>query len=84
MPSPAPGQFRKATATGSIARIYHGAGDPAATATVDCSIDEVEATFDDESGNVELRIDLSASASGNQTTTLTPTVSFQVTTLSKL
>ena len=83
-PQLAPGQFRKAVAMVSIATANHFAQDPAAITTAQWSIDQAEATLDDESGRVQLRIDASVIAAGNNTIVQIQAFAFQVTTLSKL
>ena len=83
-PTLAPGQFRKATAIASIAgwSSYWSAAPPPPT-QAGVSIQQVEATLDDESGKIQLRIDTSAwiAGSGNAGISM---IAFQVTTLSKL
>jgi len=74
------GQFHKATATASLADVTHNAGDPAQSTFARWVIDEVEATWDDESGKIQLRIDASVQALGGADNILNA-VAFQVTTL---
>src|SRR5262249_14853110 len=76
-----PGQFRKATATAALATIV-GAVNGSSTFNFSFSIDNVEATLDDESGRVELRVD--ATVGSNSANVLIQRIAFQVTTLAKL
>src|SRR5262245_38030563 len=55
-PTLTPEQFGKATATAALATIV-GAVNGSSTFNFSFSIDNVEATLDDESGRVELRVD---------------------------
>jgi len=79
-PTLTPGQFRKATATAALAAT-RGAVD-AVPSSFEYSIDDVEASLDDESGRIELRVDATARvANGN---VFIQRITFQVTTLAKL
>ena len=77
-PKLSPGQFRRATAMAAIVDVYFGAN--AAPAFQQFGVQEVEATFDDESGQIVLRVDITVQAqNGNM---VVNKVNFQVTTLS--
>jgi hypothetical protein len=78
------GQFRRALATGSLASINYGAQDPAQRVQVTWTINSVEADLNDESGQVELRFDVSVSAGGLGSFADLLQVAFQVTTLAAL
>jgi hypothetical protein len=82
-PQLAPGQFRKAVATASISNFGLGQAPTVAT-KAQWSIDQVEATWDAGSGQIELRIDARVIDSGKGAITQTFAYNFQVTTLSKL
>ena len=79
-PTLTPGQFRKATATAALATTSAHAD--ALGFNFQFSIDNVEATLDDESGRIEMRVDASVQvfngSAGIQR------IAFQVTTLAKL
>jgi hypothetical protein len=80
-PTLTPGQFRKATATAALAATFHqynGVGGPG----WQFSIDNVEASLDDESGRIELRIEASVGTDGGNASIRR--IAFQVTTLAKL
>ena len=84
-PALTPGQFRKATALASVIGTIHTT-DPSLASTLvqwQWRIDEVEATLDDESGQIALRVDLNVSVQGAGTAQI-DRVGFQVTTLAKL
>jgi hypothetical protein len=80
-PTLTPGQFRKATAiaalTGTSADLSAGPN------VVRCSIDNVEASLDDESGRIEIRIDAQVGIAPIGTLSIHG-FTFQVTTLAKL
>jgi hypothetical protein len=78
-----PGQFIKSTATASLINIVINT--PATPSLAQWRIDEVEATFDDESRQVQLRIDatVSSGVGGNSSSSL-QAFGFQVTTLAKI
>jgi hypothetical protein len=57
-PTLTPGQFRRATATAALATI--GGQINALPGRFRFSIDDVDATLDDESGRIEIRIDNTA------------------------
>jgi len=79
-PTSAPGQFRKAAATAALASTVANA--TAVPSSSRFSIDQVEATLDDESGRTEIRVDVTvAVANGN---VFVSGITFQVTTLAKL
>ncbi len=76
-----PGQFIKSTATASLNNLSYSTN---ATATsAQWRIDEVEATFDDESGKIQLRID-ATEGQEVQTPFRLQAFGFQVTTLAKI
>ena len=76
-----PGQFRRATATVSFGRAgIEGGG---AGGAVNSSIDEVQASLDDESGRVQLVVDLSLQALGGFNRVFVSSLLFQVTMLSQ-
>jgi hypothetical protein len=77
-----PGQFMKSTATASLNNLSYSAN--AAVTSAQWKIDEVEATFDDESGKIQLRIDATAQAGGSNSNSLLQAFGFQVTTLAKI
>ena len=77
-----PGQFIKATATASMNSLFFQLGVTPGFAV--WRIDEVEATFDDESGRVQLRVDATVGSSGNNSNTQLVAIGFQVTTLAKI
>jgi hypothetical protein len=75
-----PGQFRHATATAALATTTRNT--TAVPSTFQFSIEHGEASLDDESGQIELRVDATAAvANGNASI---QRITFQVTTLAKL
>jgi hypothetical protein len=78
-PTLTPGQFRKATAIAALASL--DARTNAVPSNYSCTIDNVAASLDDESGQIELRVDAHATSS-NGGVSLSE-VTFQVTTLAK-
>jgi hypothetical protein len=79
-PTLTPGQFRKATAIAALAATTTLVS--ALPSTAQYSIENVEASLDDESGRIEIRVDGQVGvANGNVTL---QELSFQVTTLAKL
>ncbi len=86
-PTLAPGQFRRATATVSITdwtqQTAPGPPSPGPLET-QLSIDQVEATLNDESGRIQLRVDASVRVGGSGGNAQINGIAFQVTTLSKL
>jgi hypothetical protein len=83
-PTLPPGQFRKATATAALAATSATQNPPSATAQFGFgfSIDNVEASLDDETGRIELRVDATANIVNGVAGI--GTIAFQVTTLSVL
>jgi hypothetical protein len=79
-PALTPGQFRKATATAALATTFANAN--AAPSSVQFSIEGVEASLDDESGRIELRVDATAGVSNGNASI--QRITFQVTTLAKV
>ena len=80
-PTLTPGQFRKATAIAALTGVI--ADLSAAPNVVRCSIDNVEASLDDESGRTEIRIDAQVGIAPTGTINI-PGFTFQVTTLAKV
>lgn len=81
-PTLTPGQFRKATATASLSSItYHNVTPPN---EVSWEINDAQATFNDEAGQVQLVIDVTVSASGNNSSASIASLMFQVTTLARV
>jgi hypothetical protein len=78
-PTLAPGQFRKAAATAALATTAANAN---AAPSFQFSVDGVEATLDDETSRIELRVDATAGVSNGSASI--QRITFQVTTLSKL
>jgi hypothetical protein len=75
-----PGHFRKATAIAALA--VTNTNVIALPSSARCSIDNVEASLDDESGRIEIRVDGQVGVTnGNMTL---QGLTFQVTTLAKL
>ena len=74
------GQFRKATATAALAAT--SANTNAAPSSFQFSVDDVQASLDDESGRIELRVDATAGVSNGSA--IIRRITFQVTTLAKI
>ena len=81
-PTLTPGQFRKSTATASVSQV--NANSNAFPTNTQWLLDDVQATYDDEAGQVQLTVDVTCSASGNGTSVSTGRILFQVTTLAKV
>jgi hypothetical protein len=79
-PTLTPGQFRKATATAALATT--AANTSAAPSSFQFSVDGVEASLDDETGRIELRVDATAGVSNGNASI--QRITFQVTTLAKI
>jgi len=79
-PTLTPGQFRKATATAAFASISANAN--AVPHSFQVSIDQVDATFDGQSGRTEIRVDVTLSVANGLASI--QGIRFQVTTLAKL
>jgi len=77
-------QFKRAIATASLAGLHYQAIDPVQATGLQWSLSNVEADFDDESGQIELRFDVSLKVAGAGTYAFTPSVAFQVTTLAMI
>jgi len=77
-------QFKRAIATASLAGLHHQESDPAASTGIVWSLSNVEAEFDDESGQIELRFDVSLLVYGSGSYAFTPSVAFQVMTLATI
>ena len=82
-PTLTPGQFRKASAIASLSSIVHSqnAGEPY---TAGRHIDDAQATLDDETGKVQLVVNVTATAFGPSMITIVQSLMFQVTTLAKV
>jgi hypothetical protein len=80
-PTLTPGQFRKATSMVSVSTLSQFI-ETASTRT-QWSIDDSQATFDDETGRVQLLVDLHSEVSGNNNVQIFR-IKFQVTTLAKV
>jgi hypothetical protein len=74
------GQFRRATATAALATT--SANTNAAPSSLQFSVDDVQASLDDESGRIELRVDATAGVSNGSA--IIRGITFQVTTLAKI
>jgi hypothetical protein len=88
-PKLTPGQFRKATATVAITQMGDSMDIPGGvssgfvtSAQARWTVDEVKASLDDESGQIELRIDVAVQALRGYA--FLERLNFQVTTLSKI
>jgi hypothetical protein len=79
-PTLAPGKFRKATAIAALATTGHNS--QVVPNSAQWSMDDAQATLDDESGQVQLIVDVSVSVTGTNSSVLISSISFQVTTLS--
>jgi hypothetical protein len=77
-----PGQFRKATATASLAFLQNAPGPPPYVTS--WQIEDAQATFDDETGLVQLIVDVMVYAAGAATQAQVYAIMFQVTTLARL
>jgi hypothetical protein len=77
-----PGQFIKSTATASVNTLTINT--TALANTAQWSISEVEATFDDESRQVQLRIDATIASGNANSFSVLQAFGFQVTTLAKI
>jgi hypothetical protein len=79
-PTLTPGQFRKATATAALAQMIGSLS--AVPGTFQFSVDEVQASLDDETGKIEIRVDATAATSNGNVNI--QKINFEVTTLAKL
>jgi len=75
-----PGQFRKAISTVSLSNIVHVDGPPPTLTR--WTVEDAQATFDDESGKVQLVIEARVLVGGDSANAHLDGVTFQVTTLS--
>jgi len=75
-PTLTPGQFRKATATASLGAIAQWDG-----TAITWTIEDAQATLNDETGQVQLVIDVSVYAEGPGAAVQVRSLMFQVTTL---
>ena len=80
-PALTPGQFRRSTATASLANIFHISN--AVPNNAQWIIDDAQATLDDEAGKVQLVVDVVFNVSGS-TAAGAQSIMFQVTTLAKI
>jgi hypothetical protein len=81
-PSLTPGLFRRATATASFGHILSmGNTTPLTNVWV---IEDAQATLDDETGRVQLVVDVTVRAGGTNTTAQVNSLMFQVTTLARV
>jgi hypothetical protein len=84
-PALTPGQFRKATATASFGCIQAGATVPPQSQTQWLwLISDAQATYDDEAGKVQLIVDATVTALGNDAYANLQRIMFQATTLAKV
>ncbi len=83
-PQLAAGQFRRAIAIASLANISYFDNDPTQRDGSHWSIEEAQADFDDESGQVELRVAVMLRPRGIGSSARIDEISFQVTTLAAL
>ena len=74
------GQFKRAVVVASLAEIRYFDSDPSTADSVQWSIEQAQADFDDESGKVELRVSLAINLWGIISAEI-QSVSFQVTTI---
>ena len=85
-PTLTPGQFRKATAMASFAQF--SSQEQQATAggqnAAGWQIDDAQATLDDETGKVQLVVDVAVTAFGSSMSVVAQSLMFQVTTLAKI
>ena len=84
-PALTPGQFRRAIGTASFAIVWqnHNAIAPTTPLQFQWFIDDVQASFDDEAGQVQLVVDARVVATGDGAITTIISISFQVITLAK-
>jgi hypothetical protein len=73
-----PGQFRRAVATASLAGIGYAQANAATAGSFQCLIRKVTAQLDDESGRIELAVEVQVQATAAISTLMS--VGFQVTT----
>jgi hypothetical protein len=73
-----PGQFRRAIATASLAGIGYAQAAPAKAGAFQCLIRKVTAQLDDESGRIELAVEVQVEATAAISSLIS--VGFQVTT----
>jgi hypothetical protein len=78
------GQFRKATATASFNSIGIGPSVGGPLLRMNWEINDAQATLDDEAGRVQLVVDLTITAEGQNPANRISTVNFQVTTLARV
>jgi hypothetical protein len=85
-PTLTPGQFRKATAMASFAQFSSQEQQPIAGTqnAMGWQIDDAQATLDDETGKVQLVVDVAVTALGSSMSVIAQSLIFQVTTLAKV
>jgi hypothetical protein len=85
-PTLTPGQFRKATAMASFAQFSSQEQQPIAGTqnAMGWQIDDAQATLDDETGKVQLVVDVAVTALGSSMSVIAQSLMFQVTTLAKV
>jgi len=76
------GQFKRALAVASFADIRSSDSDPTQRDGARWAIEDVQADFDDESGQVELRVSVMVHSTGAGSQASIQGISFQVTTIS--
>jgi hypothetical protein len=82
-PALTPGQFRRAIGTASLATIWWNHSGITTPVQFQWFIDDVQASFDDEAGQVQLVVDARVMANGPGAVTTIISISFQVMTLAK-
>ena len=80
-PSLTPGQFRRATSTVSFGAVSLSTASGGVRVTEQWVLDDARATYDHETGRVQLVVDVTVRATGPGTSTQTTSLMFQVTTL---
>jgi hypothetical protein len=85
-PTLTPGQFRKATAMACFAQFSSQEQQPIAGTqnAMGWQIDDAQATLDDETGKVQLVVDVAVTALGSSMSVIAQSLIFQVTTLAKV
>jgi hypothetical protein len=80
-PTLTPGQFRKATATASMSGVSSGITSGVGAPQTSWAIEDAQATFDDETGRVQLIVNTVVGAIGANAVLQANKLMFQVTTL---
>ena len=78
------GQFRKAAAIVSLSNIVHTDNTGGASLTTRWTIDDAQATYDDEAGQVQLVIDATVLSDTVPSSAQLESLTFQVTTLARV